>query len=94
MPVARDSRIVKFIVMPTSVHLPQELLRAVDRKAKALRISRNQFVVRALQREVESSEWSAGFFESLADDAEVGRAVDEMATAIRKSRSSKPARRF
>jgi predicted transcriptional regulator len=78
--------------MPTSVHLSQELLRAVNRKAKALRISRNQFVVRALQREVESSEWSAGFFESLTADAEVGKAVDEMATAIRKSRSSKPAR--
>jgi predicted transcriptional regulator len=80
--------------MPTSVHLPQELLRAVDRKAKALRMSRNQFVVRALQREVGSSEWSAGFFESLAADAEIGNAVDEMATAIRKGRSSKPARRF
>ena len=31
--------------MPTSIHLPAELLKAVDRKAKALRISRNQLVV-------------------------------------------------
>lgn len=80
--------------MPTSVHLPQDLLHAVDRKAKALRMSRNQFVVRALQREVESAEWSVGFFDKLTPDAEIGKAVDEMMTAVRKGRQSKPARRF
>lgn len=80
--------------MPTSVHLPEELLKAVDRKAKALRMSRNQFVVRALQREVESAEWSAGFFEKLAPDVNGNKAVDEMLVAIRKGRRSKPARQF
>jgi hypothetical protein len=35
----------------------------VDRKAKALRVSRNQLVVRALEREVrDGSDWSPGFF--------------------------------
>ena len=38
--------------MPTSVHLPKPLLEAVDRRARALQISRNQLVVRALEREV------------------------------------------
>jgi predicted transcriptional regulator len=80
--------------MPTSVHLPEELLKAVDRKAKALRMSRNQFVVRALQREVDASEWSAGFFERLTPDTDTNKAVDEMLVAIRKGRRSKPARRF
>ncbi len=92
-----DSRlrdIVGFIVMPTSVHLPEELLKAVDRKAKSLRMSRNQFVVRALQREVGASEWSAGFFERLAPDADANKAVDEMLVAIRKGRRSKPVRQF
>ncbi len=87
-------RIVGFIVMPTSVHLPQALLQAVDRKAKALRMSRNQFVIRALQKEVDASEWSAGFFERLAPDAETNKAIGEMLVAIRKGRRSKPARRF
>ena len=42
------------------------LLKAVDRKARALRISRNQLVVRALEREVRDlSDWSPGFFERL-----------------------------
>jgi len=86
--------IVGFIVMPTSVHLPEKLLQAVDRKAKALRMSRNQFVIRALQREVDASEWSAGFFERLAADGDTDEAVDEMLVAIRKGRRSKPARRL
>jgi len=81
--------------MPTSVHLPSKLLEAVDRKAKALRISRNQLVVQALEREVQDAEWSAGFFERLAStDSETSRAVDDMMRDIRKARRSKPARRF
>jgi predicted transcriptional regulator len=81
--------------MPTSVHLPDKLLDAVDRKAKALRISRNQLVVRALEREVQDAEWSIGFFERLAQtDAATSRAIDDMMRNIRKTRRSKPARRF
>jgi predicted transcriptional regulator len=77
--------------MPTSVHLPRTLLEAVDRRARALRISRNQLVVRALQRELrDGSEWSAGFFERLArPDPDVARAVDELLQAVRKERRSK-----
>lgn len=86
--------IVGFVVMPTSVHLPQTLLQAVDRKAKALKMSRNQFVVRALQREVAASEWSFGFFETLAADGETSKTVDDMLGAIRRNRRSKPARRL
>lgn len=86
--------IVGIVVMPTSVHLPQTLLQAVDRKAKALKMSRNQFVVRALQREVAASEWSSGFFETLAADGETRKAVDDMLGAIRRGRRSKPARRL
>ena len=81
--------------MPTSVHLPSKLLEAIDRKAKALRISRNQLVVQALEREVQDADWSPGFFERLADtDSETSRAIDDMMSDIRKARRSKPARRF
>lgn len=82
--------------MPTSVHLPRPLLDAVDRKARALRISRNQLVIRALEREVrEGSDWSPGFFERLSEqDPAVSDAVDEMLSDIRRMRRSKAPRRL
>lgn len=82
--------------MATSVHLPKTLLEAVDRKARALRISRNQLVVRALERELrEGSDWSTGFFERLSEkDRDTASAVDEMLREIRKARRSKPARQL
>jgi len=82
--------------MPTSVHLPEPLLKAVDKKARSLRISRNQLVVRALEREVrEVSGWSPGFFEQLAErDPEMSTAVDDLVRHVRKARRSKPARQF
>lgn len=81
----------RLVVMPTSVHLPKTLLEAVDRKARALRISRNKLVVRALEREVqEGADWSPGFFERLSErDAETAKAADEMLRVIRKARRSK-----
>ena len=38
--------------MPTTVHIPDPLLKSVDRRAKALGISRNRLVVRALEQAV------------------------------------------
>lgn len=68
------------IVMATSVHIPQPLLEAVDRKARALKMSRNRLIVRALERELtQRSDWSPGFFEQLsAVDPETVAAVDEL----------------
>ncbi len=82
--------------MPTSVHLPKPLLDAVDRKARALRISRNQLVLRALEREVgEGSDWSPGFLEQLANvDSELSASVDELVQDVRKARRSKGPRRL
>ena len=79
------------IVMATSVHLPKSLLQALDRRAQTLRISRNRLIVKALERELaESSEWSSGFFEELAQiDAATQEAVDEMLIQVRGHRSSK-----
>jgi predicted transcriptional regulator len=84
------------IVMATSIHLPKDLLDAVDRKARALRISRNQLIVRALEREISAgSEWSPGFSERLAEtDPETARDVDELLAAVVAARRSKPARRL
>ena len=51
--------------MPTTVHVPKPLLAAVDRRARALKISRNRLVVHALQREVDDRGWSPGFLDRL-----------------------------
>lgn len=77
--------------MPTSVHIPKPLLVAVDRRARALKISRNRLIVQALEREVtEGSSWSADFFEELESPSpDVAKAAEEMLKAIRERRRSK-----
>jgi metal-responsive CopG/Arc/MetJ family transcriptional regulator len=77
--------------MPTSVHIPKPLLVAVDRRARALKISRNRFIVQALEREVtEGSSWSPDFFARLESvETGVEDAADEMLAAIRSQRRSK-----
>jgi hypothetical protein len=82
------------IVMATSIHVPKPLLDAMDRKARALKISRNRLIVRALERELApGSDWSPGFFEQLSSvDADTAAAVDELLTSVRRERRSKPPR--
>lgn len=77
--------------MATSVHLPAPLLEAVDRRARALRMSRNQLVVRALERELQAgADWSPGFFERLAEqDPDISKDVNALLKAVRKARRSK-----
>ncbi|MDX2053238.1 MAG: hypothetical protein SFV15_12645 [Polyangiaceae bacterium] len=77
--------------MPTSVHIPKHLLLAADRRARALNISRNRLIVRALEREVvEGTEWSPGFLERLSTvEPEVEEAAAEMLEQIHAHRRSK-----
>lgn len=93
---AARTRILVDILIATSVHIPKTLLEAVDRRARALRISRNRLIVRALERELGGEGgWSAGFFESLAaTDQATADAADEMLASIRAARSSKKAPRL
>lgn len=74
--------------MATSVHLPKGLLEAVDKRARALKISRNRLIVRALERELTHySQWSPGFFEGLRQpDPETRQAVDELLRTVRRAR--------
>lgn len=82
--------------MATSIHIPQSLLEAVDRKARALKMSRNRLIVRALERELtQGSDWSPGFFEHLsAVEPSTAAAVDELLASVRQARTSKPPRRL
>jgi len=93
---SKRASILESIVMPTSVHLPKPLLEAVDRRARALQISRNQLVVRALEREVGGgSDWSPGFLEQLGQvDPELSASVDELVRGVRSARRSKGPRRL
>jgi hypothetical protein len=84
--------ILPTIVMATSIHIPKPLLEAVDRKARALKVSRNRLIVRALEKELmPGSDWPSGFFEQLsAIDPETASAVDELLDSVLKARTSKP----
>lgn len=82
--------------MPTSVHIPKPLLEAVDRRARALKMSRNRLIVKALEREISGGPgWSSEFFERLRDvDDATAAAADEMLATIRATRRSKEPRRL
>jgi len=77
--------------MATSIHIPKALLDAVDRRARALKLSRNRFIVRTLEQELgERREWSPGFLELLGNlGPKNERTVREMNAAIRARRTRK-----
>jgi predicted transcriptional regulator len=79
--------------MSTSVHLPRKLLEALDRRARALRISRNKLITQAIERELSTpGDWSPGFFDRLEErDDEVSAAVDQLLEDVVRARRSKVA---
>ena len=90
------SSILYNIFMATSVHIPDKLLKEADKRAMALGISRNRLIVRALERELqERSDWSPGFFDTLRSiEHDTAGAVDELISAVKAGRRSKPPQRF
>jgi predicted transcriptional regulator len=77
--------------MPTTVHIPDPLLKLLDRRARALGISRNRLVVRALEQAVSArSAWAPEFLERLRSvDRETTAAADELLAAVKQARRSK-----
>ena len=79
--------------MSTTIHLSGDLLAAVDRRAQDLRVTRNRYIVRALERSLSSdTEWSPAFVEELRaarHDPEDHRVLAEMRAAIKANRKSK-----
>jgi hypothetical protein len=82
------------LFMATTVHIPEPLLKSVDRRAKALGISRNRLVVRALEQAVNvRSGWAPEFLLRLRQvDRETSAAVDELFVAVKQARRSKEPR--
>ena len=86
--------------MATSVHIPPPLLKALDKKAKKLRVSRNSLIVKAIERDLgvagptDANGWPVGFFEALAAGAADREAMAEfdesMRVVISSRRSKKP----
>jgi metal-responsive CopG/Arc/MetJ family transcriptional regulator len=75
--------------MATSVHIPENLLKEVDRRAKTLKMSRNRYIVEALRKVLaDQTSWSAPFLEQLDRLAPV-EGVDEMLDGIKARRSRK-----
>jgi predicted transcriptional regulator len=77
--------------MPTTVHIPAALLKSVDKRAKALGVSRNRLIVRALEEAVcERARWTPEFLKRLREvDGDTSAAVDELVSALKRARRSK-----
>jgi hypothetical protein len=84
------------IFMPTTVHIPAALLKSVDRRARALGVSRNRLIVRALEQAVNNhSTWTPEFLERLRQvDRETSEAVDELLEVVKQARHSKRPRKL
>ena len=82
------------VFMPTTVHIPPALLKTVDRRAKALGVSRNRLIVRALEQAVsERTGWAPEFLARLRKvDRTTSDAVDELLSAVKARRRSKAPR--
>lgn len=80
--------------MPTTVHIPPELLAEVDEQARKLKIARNRYIVEALRKALrEQASWSPAFLEAL-QTLEPIEGVDELESAIESSRTRKRAPRL
>ena len=90
----RNRDIFENVFVATTVHLPPALLKSVDRRAKALGVSRNRLIIQALETAVsERSDWAPEFLEQLRHvDRETSAAVDELLAAVQRGRRSKEPR--
>lgn len=91
--LAVHRRIDYILFVPTTVHIPPELLARVDDAAGRQGISRNRFVIKACERAVEedAGAWPEGFLDPLpSDQLEVLRdASQEMERAIHANRRNR-----
>ena len=79
--------------MSVTVQLPTDLLRSIDHRARDLGMSRNRYVIRALERSLATeTRWSARFVEELAtarSDDEGRQALEELVAVVATSRTRK-----
>ena len=80
--------------MTTTVHVPADLLKSVDHQARELGMSRNRYVIRALERSLASeTQWSPRFvgeLEAARSDEEGREALAELRGVLVANRTRKP----
>jgi hypothetical protein len=85
--------------MATSVHIPPPLLKALDKKAKKLRVSRNSLIVKAIEKDlgttapIDDNGWPVGFFDAIrrgVDDEAAAEFKESMTAVVALRRSKKP----
>lgn len=78
--------------MATTIHLPADLLAALDQRAAELGTSRNRLIVRAVEQSLrDDTAWPPELMSRLRNvTPDQAKAVDEMMRHIRSSRRSKP----
>lgn len=75
--------------MPTTVHIPEDLLEKVDERAKASSMTRNRYIVEALRKAIsDQTTWSPEFLAQLGKLKPV-QGVDDLMRAIKRGRSRK-----
>jgi predicted DNA-binding protein len=75
--------------VPTTIHVPDELLSRVDERAKTLKITRNRYIVEALRKALaDQTEWPPDFLEQL-DRLEPVEGADELMRAVKQRRTRK-----
>jgi len=78
--------------MPTTIHVPQALLKKIDARAKALGVSRNRFIVETMTEKLQSArEWPEDFVRALKQPvrADVAATADDMLRQIESTRRSR-----
>ena len=79
--------------MSTTIHLPPSLLETVDYRARELGMSRNRYIIRALERIVQNeTQWSPRFVEALEvarSDEEGQQAMEELRAQVSANRTRK-----
>ena len=86
------------LVASTSLHIPEDLLRRLDRRAKALSKSRNRVIIETLEHGLrDTDEWSPEFLEaldSLRPSKELRDAARALSDDVVAKRTSKKAPSF
>ena len=81
--------------MPTTVHIPEQLLERADAQAKSLGISRNRLIIEALEARLAAEDrWPEELTRTLLAPVsdELKTSVDELDEAIRGSRRNRKPR--
>jgi len=78
-------------VATTTIHVPDDLLRAIDRASSSLGISRNRFVLQACREalEREAGDWPEGFFDAALEQADAQLLVEASLELDREVRSQR-----